>query len=210
MRDLARIRSVTFNHDRVIPILIPHGRLLTLVDPRKQPYDTAWLWFQPILEDMFDEGMCFYEAYITNFALPRFTETLGRFVSDHPALTLTDSVWQNDTPESMMAANHSVADYANYFLHGELSLLNCDYKTRVQTFDFNVRLIFEPPANLEIIMRRENLLPRDQTEDRFVASCAHFSRLRDIFGGTALFLGPDTLDYPESANVAPDVWLKLE
>jgi len=159
---------------------------------------------------MFDEGMCFYEAYITNFPLPRFTETLERFASNHPALTLTDSVWRNDTPESIMAAHHSVEDYANYYLQGKLSLLTCDYTTHVQSFDFNVRLMFEPPANLEIIMRRENLLPHNEMEDRFVASCAHFSRLRDIFGGTALFLGPDTLDYPESANVAPDVWLKLE
>lgn len=190
--------------------VIPQDGLLTLADPRKQPYDTAWLWFQPILEDMFDGGMCFFEAYITSFPLPQFRETLERFAAEHLAMTLADSVWQNDMPESMMAASHSVADYANYFLRGDLSLLTCDYAVCVQTFDFNVRLIFEPPDNLEIIMRRENLLPRDQMKARFIASCGYFARLRAVFGGTALFLGPDTLDYPESANIAPEHWLKLE
>jgi len=170
--------------------------------------DEIWRWFQPCLEDMFDDGMCIYAGYITEFVLPEFKSNLYTFAIEHEPADFTGSVWQNETEESVMTSQHSIEEYADFYLKKQLSLLICDYSTRVDDAEFKIRLIFEPTADLEIVIHRDNLLPRSETKRRLAASCNHLAQLRETFGGSALFLGPDTLDYPESPETAPKYWVR--
>ena len=171
--------------------------------------DEIWRWFQPCLEDMFDDGMCIYAGYITDFDLREFKSNLNTFAIGHESADFTGSVWQNETEQSVMPSRHSIEKYADFYLTEQLSLLICDYSTRVDDAEFKFRLIFEPTADIEIVIHRDNLLPRGEMKRRFAASCNHLAQLMDTFDGSALFLGPDTLDYPESPETAPRHWLRI-
>ena len=169
--------------------------------------EQAWAESDWIIEDMFDNGMCFFEGFIPSVDLAVLDSALPH-LTDSP-VNCQYSVWSNDTSESDWNRTYPLADYISFFRNGRILMLHVDYSVAVSGFDFTLKLIFEPDADLEIIFYRENLLPRTETRDRFVAACHYLSRLKSTFNGPALFLGPDTLNYPVWPDVVPKEWQRL-
>ena len=88
-------------------------------------------------------------------------------------------------------------------------MLHVDYLMACSGYEFAIKLIIEPDANLEVIIYRENFLPRNETQERFEVTCYHLKYLHRLFHGPALFIGPDTLNYPKWPDVVPDEWQRL-
>ena len=61
----------------------------------------------------------------------------------------------------------------------------------------------------EIICYRDTILSCHDPKYAIKAAIAEFIRLKDLFGGGSLFIGPDTLNYPENDDTYPSEWIKI-
>ena len=61
----------------------------------------------------------------------------------------------------------------------------------------------------EIICYRTPILSSHNPKYAIKASITEFIRLKDLFGGGSLFIGPDTLKYPENNETYPSEWIKI-
>ena len=184
---------------------MPQSNLMS--NPFDERVEQAWTDSDWIIEDMFDNGMCFFEGYVPAVDLESLNSTLPK-LTDTP-IDCQYSTWSNDTDESDWNRTYALSDYVTFFRNGRIVLLHADYTATVAGFDFTLKLMFEPDANLEIIFYRDNLLPRTETRARFTAACHYLRHLHGAFNGEALFLGPDTLNYPVWPNVVPKEWQRL-
>ena len=169
--------------------------------------EQAWTDSDWIIEDMFDNGMCFFEGYVPAIDLDSLSAVLPQLTD--ASIDCQTSTWSDDTDESDWNRVYTLSDYVKFFRAGRIVLLHADYSVTVSGYDFTFKLMFEPDANLEIIVYRENLLPRTETHLRFVAACHYLRHLQSTFAGAALFLGPDTLNYPVWPDIVPKEWQRL-
>ena len=169
--------------------------------------EQAWTDSDWIIEDMFDNGMCFFEGYVPAIDLDSLAEVLPQLTDT--SIDCQSSTWSNNTNESDWNRAYPLSDYVTFFRDGRIVLLHADYSVTVSGYDFILKLMFGPDANLEIIFYRENLLPRTETRARFIAACHYLRHLQSTFDGAALFLGPDTLNYPAWPDVVPKEWQRL-
>ena len=169
----------------------------------------AWSESQWILDDMFDSGMCFFEGYIPVVDLTGLESRLSQLTDKPSSIDFSHSVWSESTSETDWNRTYPLKDYVRFFQTGRISMLHADYIAVCAGYSFTFKLIFEREANLEVICYRDNLLPRNETQDRFKAACHHLKDLHILFDGKALFLGPDTLNYPVWPNLVPDEWQRL-
>ena len=167
----------------------------------------AWTEGEWIIDEMFNEGMAFFEGYIPAIDLDRLDVALSQ-LTEHE-LDCTYSVWSNDTSETDWNHVYPLPEYIKFFRSGRIHMLDVQYSVNFSTYSFGLKLIFLPDADLEIIFCRENLLPRNETQPRFIAACNYLRHLQMLLGGEALFLGPDTLNYPDWPDTVPPEWQRL-
>jgi len=184
---------------------------MTQSNPMQASFDervaSAWVDSQWIIDEMFNGGMCLFEGYIPSIDLDLLEESLPRLTDG--AIDFRYSTWSDSTTESDWNRTYPSSDYVSFFHSGRIVLLHADYVADCDGHPFTFKLMFEPEGNLEVICYRENLLPRSETHDRFKAACHHLKDLYVLFHGEALFLGPDSQDYPEWPDFVPDEWQRL-
>lgn len=172
-------------------------------------FDEIWPLFDWVLDEM-RSGMGFFEGYLPTIRsdlLPPLTTLIDRSQSHD----FTTSTWSNDTTETGGNTDYSVPEFIEFFRSGDIVMLDFDYT--VQTRALELRLMFEKDDTgtaLEIICYREPILGSDNPKEAVATAISEFRYLRRLFQGDALFIGPDTLDYPESATEYPKVWLRIE
>lgn len=169
----------------------------------------AWKSSQWIIDEMFDHGMCFMEGYLPSIDLTLLETNLERLSDLSSSFDLSRSTWSDSASESDWNQTYQRHEYVSFFQSKRIIMLHFDYLMRCAEYEFVIKLMIEPEANLEVIIYRENFLPRNETQDRFFAACYHLKYLHELFHAPALFLGPDTLSYPQWPDVVPDEWQRL-
>jgi hypothetical protein len=172
----------------------------------KDRVNEAWNESPWIVEELFDHGMCFFEGYIPDIELDNLKDGLVRLSQTTSSVDYSFSVWDNTTTPEVMSQKYTVEEYVSFLRSSRIVCLHANVETICAGYSFFFKLIFWPNAELNIIVYRQNLLPKDETQNRFLAVCSYFKSLYELFGGKALFLGPDTLDYPNWPDLSPGTW----
>lgn len=167
-------------------------------------FGQIWPQFEWVIEDMRD-GMCFFEGYVPSVDQSRLLQSFSDVASPSPE-AFASSVWSNESTEADWAKCTTRSEFVQLFRAGSIVLLQFDYAPQVEDFDLNLRLILEPDTtktSLEIICYREPILESARPREAVGAGIVEFRRLRDAFHGDALLIGPDTVNYPRTANDYP-------
>ncbi|MCO6045847.1 hypothetical protein NG895_18260 [Aeoliella sp. ICT_H6.2] len=175
--------------------------------PFDQTVEQAWTDFAWMFDEMFNQGMCFFEGYIPAIGPESLESSLAQLTDSE--LDCSNSVWGDNTTEADWHRTYSLSEYISLFSSGRIQMLHVDYRVSFSGYTFTLKLMFERSGNLEIIFYRENLLPRAETHTRFVAACQYFRHLHSLFQGAALFIGPDTLNYTVWPDSVPREWQRL-
>ncbi|NNE84815.1 MAG: hypothetical protein HKN28_12690 [Alphaproteobacteria bacterium] len=144
----------------------------------------------------------------TNLIIPLLE--LGERANWH---SLTAAIWSDETTESDWNKNYELAEYVAFFDSRKVVMLHFDYEIRVGNTNLSQRLMIEKfhrETALEIICYREPILSASNPKQAISDAVSEFRNLKRLFQGDALFLGPDTLNYPKSPTDYPKEWLKIE
>ena len=169
----------------------------------------AWTSEKWLFDAMFAEGMCFIEGYLPSIDLQRLEVSFDRLAKLPAELDFRRSIWSNESTEEEWTHSYTPNQYRQMFSSEKIVMLHVDYTAPCDGFDLTFKLMIEQLGNVEVIVYRENFLPREETYERFHAACLHLKHLQELFGGPALFLGPDTLNYPEWPDTVPQEWYRL-
>lgn len=111
-----------------------------------------------------------------------------------------------------MDQEYSAIEQLDLFKTGKLSILALDYDYIQDGNRLKHRLIIEKwdeQTIVEIICYREPILISADPKKAVASAILEFRRLKELFGGSSLFIGPDTLNYPENDESYPDEWIKV-
>jgi len=175
-------------------------------------FDEIWPHFSWVIEEMRD-GMGFFEGYITSIGENNLLVPLSKLIWRARSHSFTSSAWSDETTEADRERDYDAADYVAFFDSGRIAMLDFEYEFRAGNADLDQKLMFdrdEAGTALEIICFRDAILSSPEPKQVIADAISEFRHLKHLFQGDALFLGPDTLDYPQSATDYPRAWLKIE
>lgn len=176
-------------------------------------FDEIWPWFGPVMEEMKYEGMCFFEGYIPSIAERALLSPLSELEGRAKYCNCIMSTWSNETTELDWNKVYDLAEYVDFFSSGRILRLHFDYEVRSGGTNLSQKLMFDKDdraTSLEIICYREPILSSPNPRQAVADAVSEICNLKRLFAGDALFLGPDTLDYPKSATDNPKEWLRIE
>ena len=136
-----------------------------------------------------------------------------------PFYTFEYSSWSNDTSEAEWEKEYAPSQYVEFFYTNKIVFLFFDYELETDSIVLNQRLMFEKDSastSLEIICYREPILGSANPKAAVETAISEFRRLKHVFDGDALFIGPDGGDLPDSYRVrVPNdgiehEWLRIE
>lgn len=168
-----------------------------------------WTSQQWLFDEMFAHGMCFIEGYIPSIDLQCLDVSCERLAKLSTEIDYRSSTWSNESTKDEWTRSYTPQQYCQMFRLGKIVMLHVDYTAPCDGYDLTFKLMIEPLGNLEVIVYRENFLPREETHERFHAACVHLKCLQGLFSGPVLFLGPDTLTYPAWPDTVPQEWCRL-
>ena len=174
-------------------------------------FDTIWRKFDWVIDEM-KNGMCFFEGYIPIVGASDLNQPLSIIKESSRSYDYSCSIWANDTSEEDWEQTYEASEYIGFFTEGRIVVLHFNYEYEVDGIMLNQKLMFDrnPMAtSLEIICYREAILESGSPKDTVATAISEFRRLKRLFQGDSLFIGPDTLDYPKSSNDYPGHWLKI-
>jgi len=174
-------------------------------------FDEIWPQFEWILEDM-RSGVAFFEGYSPSIGRTDLLEALSEVSLLYPS-AFQNSFWLNHSNNNGWPRMLTPAGYVELFKSGKIITLSFEYGIEVRGFNLSLRILFEPnesETSLEILCYREPILNSGQPKAAVEAGIIEFRRLYRIFRGDALFLGPDTSNYPRTPDDYPDDWLRID
>lgn len=175
-------------------------------------FNSIWPRFKWVIDEL-KEGMCFFEGYIPTISEDELLSPLSNLISRARNHSFKSSVWSNDTSESDWEKEYSHSQYVESFYSNKIHMLHFDYELETDAIVLSHRLIFERDdvnTALEIICYRGPILESIDPKESVKTAICEFQFLKNLFKGNALFIGPDTLDYPSSSTEYPDLWIKIE
>ena len=174
-------------------------------------FEIIWEKFEYIIEEMLD-GLAFFEGYLLNLS-PEKLDSAILSLSSHPLNATFDfSIWSNESTKEEWEKSYTPEEYIEFFKSQKIILLQTEYLTFQNEFELHLKLIIEEwKDNLiaEIICYRTPILSSHNPKYAIKAAITEFIRLKDLFGGGSLFIGPDTLKYPENNETYPSEWIKI-
>jgi hypothetical protein len=168
--------------------------------------------FSWVLQDM-REGGCFFEGYIPTIGVEDLWSALSNVLSNADHYTFQGSVWAEDTTKADWEKSWSPHQYVEFFHSGRIIVLCLSYGPVADNIALEQMLMFdkdERSTTLEIICYREPILEYPNPKEAVRTAIHGFRRLKSLFEGDALFIGPDNLDYPKSSAEYPSHWLRIE
>ncbi len=176
-----------------------------------QTFDDIWQEFSYIIEEMQD-GMCFFEGYILDNSQSNFRDSLLKLSNLSKGMSFDYSSWANDTTEEDWNKIYSIEEYIHFFDNGKITTLCPEYQMVLKDITLHFKLLIDnwrERLNIEIICYRAPIL--DSTNPKLAVKTAieEFWKLKELFEGKALFVGPDTLDYPINDKIYPEEWIKI-
>ena len=87
----------------------------------------AWSESQWILDEMFDNGMCFFEGYVLAVDLTALESPFSRLTGDTSSIDFSSSVWAESTSEVDWDRTYPLEDYVKLFQSGQILMLQADY-----------------------------------------------------------------------------------
>jgi hypothetical protein len=174
-------------------------------------FETVWEKFSYVLEEM-RNGMAFFEGFILNVSLDTIDSGIKSLCSPPYNATLNLSTWSNDSSKEDWARNYSVEKYVELYKTGKIITLQPEYLTHRNGHLIHLKLMveeWEDKAIIEIMCYRDLILNSPTPKLAVHAAILEFIRIKELFLGSTLFIGPDTLNYPESDNYYPKEWIKI-
>jgi hypothetical protein len=175
-------------------------------------FGDIWPQFDWVLEEM-RSGMAFFEGYVTSIdhvqLLPGINELIG-LASFHG---FDSTVWANGTDSSVMKKDYTPDEYVRFFHEEIIVCLSFYYERKVPALELEQKLNFDlgpPSTTMDMICFRDQFLESADPKAAVEAAIGEFRFLKQLFKGDALFIGPDTLDYPTSADNYSNAWLRIE
>ena len=175
-------------------------------------FDEIWPQFDWVLEEM-RSGMAFFEGYVTTIDRERLLPGINELIrlSDFHGFDLT--VWANGTDSIVMEEDYTPAEYVGFFNAGNIVTLSFYYERSYPALELEQKVNFEQEqasTTMNMICFRDQFLERDDPMAAVRTAIEELRILKGLFRGDALFIGPDTLDYPISADDYPKAWLRIE
>lgn len=174
-------------------------------------FSDIWNDFEYVVEDM-RNGMCFFEGYIMNVSEKRIEDGIKSLCCAPFNATLQLSTWSNESTEEEWQKSYTTEEYLEFYRVDKIVSLQPEYLTRQNGFELHLKLMIEKWENFtvaEIICYRETILESAAPKRAINAAIIEFVRLKKLFGGSSLFIGPDTLNYPEDDETYPKEWIKV-
>lgn len=175
-------------------------------------FDDIWPQFNWVIEEMQD-GMSLFEGYIPTIDQDELLDSLLEMIRRTRVHSLKSSIWSNDATDNEMKREYTPAQYVELFRANRIICLHFIYEMEADSITLEQMLMFEKDdlgIVLEIICYREPILGSDNYREAVSEAISEFRYLKQLFGGEALFIGPDTSSYPKSNTECPEEWLKIE
>ena len=170
-----------------------------------------WNDFEYIIEDM-RTGMAFFEGFILNVSEKKLEQGIKSLCSPPFNANLELSTWSNESTKEEWEKSYKTEEYIEFYQVDKIVMLQPEYLTRQNDFEVHLKLMiekWEACTIAEIICYRDPILESDDPKRAVNAAIIEFVRLKKLFGGSSLFIGPDTLNYPEDDETYPKEWIKI-
>ena len=175
-------------------------------------FENIWTQFDYVIGEMRDGGMCFFEGFILSVSDEKIDEGIQTLCSAPYDATLNLSTWFNDSTKEGLEKIYTTEQYLALFRAGKISTLQSEYEPIQNQIKLHLKLMIEKWGDktiAEIICYREPILSNHNQKLAVEAAVLEFLRLKQLFGGSSLFIGPDTLNYPEDDHIYPKEWIKI-
>lgn len=174
-------------------------------------FEEVWTQFQWVLAEM-RGGMGFFEGYVPSVRPDGLLEALSG-VARLSSEAFAGSVWSNQASSAVVEGHRSPVQWVEHFRGGGITTLHFDYVAERGGADLSLKLMLDSEAgatSLEVVCYREGILESGDPKGAVRAAIEEFMRLREVFRGDALFIGPETLNRPRGAEDVPGEWLRVE
>lgn len=175
-------------------------------------FEDFWKEFNPIMVDMNENGMCFFEGYLPNVPVNKL-DVAVRSICDEPFDANIDiSLWSNEVTEEMWSKNYSTDECLHSFQIGNALQISVSYQPIQENFKLELTLMIEKwqeQVDVEIICERDPIFSSESPKLAVKAAIIEFLRLKELFGGDFLYVGPDTTNYPDGHGIHPEEWIRV-
>ncbi len=175
-------------------------------------FDEIWKQFDYVVKEMRDCGMCFFEGFILSLSNEKIHQGVRSLCGSPLNADLSLSTWSDGSTKEDREKTYSTDQYVELFDRGKISTLQLEYHPIQNDVRLHIKLMIEKWYGMiiaEIICFREPILASSDPKQAVYLSVLEFLRLKALFVGSSLFIGPDTLNYPESDDIYPEEWIKL-
>lgn len=175
-------------------------------------FEEVWRQFDYVVKEMRDEGVCFFEGFILSLSNEKIDQALQSLCGATFDATLNLSTWLNGSTKEEWEKTYSTDQYFESFKTGNIITLQPEYEPLQNEIKLHIKIMIEKWDDkmiAEIICYREPILASRDAKQAVHAAVIEFLRLKELFGGSSLFIGPDTLNYPESDDIYPSEWIKV-
>ncbi|NNE57444.1 MAG: hypothetical protein HKN36_04990 [Hellea sp.] len=178
-----------------------------------ESFEKLWPRISYFIDEMCS-GMAFFEGYIPSIDATNLDANI-RFLKAQVCDGSFDlSVWSNETTKQDWNREYSFNEYLNFFAIDKITMLNFEYQLDLKEVLLHLKLMIEKTddtnISINIICYRDPILDHASPKDVMEKAIIEFHRLRNLFGGGVVFVGPDNLTYPVDDNDYPDHWIKIE
>ena len=175
-------------------------------------FDDIWSRFSHAIDEM-NDGMCHFEGYVPSVSDHNLLHALLGVFAHTDSYRVGHRVWADDATDQETDNGRDVSSCVDLLLAGRVLLLGFDYEFQTGSTQLRHRLIIEKNdarIPLEILCDRGPILSSPDPRSAVADAISEFRRIKRLFKGDALFVGPDTVQYPENADDYPSCWLRVE
>lgn len=174
-------------------------------------FEDIWKRFGYIIDEM-RAGMAFFEGFILNVSEKKIEAGIQSLCSSPFNATLELSTWSNESTKEEWEKSYKTKEYLDLYRADKIITLQPEYLTCQNGLELHFKLMIEKWEEFtvaEIICYRDPILDSIDPKRAVKTAINEFIRLRDLFEGSSLFIGPDTLNYPEDDETYPEEWIKI-
>ncbi len=174
-------------------------------------FKNIWKNFEYVIDEM-RTGMGFFEGFILNVSEEKIEAGIRSLCSSPFNAKLELSTWSNESTKEEWEKSYKTEQYLEFYRVDKIITLQPEYLTYQNGFELHLKLMiqkWEAFTVAEIICYRDPILDSIDPKRAVNAAINEFIRLKDLFEGSSLFIGPDTLNYPENDETYPEEWIKI-
>jgi hypothetical protein len=174
-------------------------------------FKNIWNKFEHVIDEM-RTGMGFFEGFILNVSEEKIEAGIRSLCSAPFNAKLELSTWSNESTKEEWGKSYKTEEYLEFYRRKKIITLQPEYLTYQNDFELHLKLMiekWEAFTVVEIICYRDQILDSIDPKRAVKAAINEFIRLKNLFEGTSLFIGPDTLNYPENDETYPEEWIKI-